>query len=587
MEKETQPQQIVHKAQGRPMLVWAGKKPLEKISYYPAQEKEIYGDLIAKEFNALYWGDNLQVLAHLLKRYRGRIDLIYIDPPFDSKADYIKTVKIRGEKIAGESQSLIEEKQYTDIWKNDEYLQFMYERLLIARELLSDTGSIYLHCDWHKGAYLRLIMDEVFGEDNFRNEIVWGYRRWTANSNNFQNSHDTILCYLKSNMATWNQLYEQYADSGSHFTEKDEKGLYRWQYLDGKKYKLYKQEGTKMKDWWDDIPYINSMAIERTAYPTQKPESLLERIIKASSNEGDLVLDFFCGSGTTLAAAQKLNRRFIGCDINRGAIQTTIKRLSNILQEQKLAAEESKALNAFKVYNVNDYEVFKNELEAKQIIIDTYGLHELKRSYFDGMLDGNFVKVLPLNRVLNKADISLIIENIERSIGDFKVKQQTNLNESLYQEKVYVICSGLESEVINYIKLKNKTGVEIEIKNILRDKENLIFKQPPEADIKLTKQADKILVEIKDFYSPLLMRKLEIENQKELGGYAKIEDFRQIIDSVAIDPNYNGEIFSATIIDIPNKKELIKSRYELNAPTRNIAIKIIDVLGEEYFASFC
>lgn len=151
----------IEKAKGRPMLQWVGKKPLDKVEYYPAQEKEIYGDKNSKDFNKLFWGDNLQVLAHLLKEYRGKIDLIYIDPPFDSKADYIKKVQIRDEKIEGQPQSLLEEKQYTDIWDKDEYLQFMYERLLLMRELLSDTGCIYLHCDWHKVAHLRLIMDEI------------------------------------------------------------------------------------------------------------------------------------------------------------------------------------------------------------------------------------------------------------------------------------------------------------------------------------------------------------------------------------------------------------------------------------------
>ncbi len=139
--------QKITKAKGRPMLTWVGKKPLEKVEYFPAQEKEVYGDKSSKEFNKLFWGDNLQVLSHLLKDYRGKVDLIYIDPPFDSKADYVKTVKIRGQKIEGEQQSVLEEKQYSDIWENDEYLQFIYERLLIMRELLSDKGSFWLHCD--------------------------------------------------------------------------------------------------------------------------------------------------------------------------------------------------------------------------------------------------------------------------------------------------------------------------------------------------------------------------------------------------------------------------------------------------------
>src|SRR3989344_943951 len=147
----------VAQAKGRPMLTWVGKKPLEKVEYFPAQEKEIYGDKKSKVFNQLFWGDNLQVLSHLLKEYRGAVDLIYIDPPFASEAEYVRRVKIRGERVEGVQQSVLEEAQYTDIWEQDEYLQFMYERLLLMKELLSDKGSIYLHCDWHKGHHLRCL----------------------------------------------------------------------------------------------------------------------------------------------------------------------------------------------------------------------------------------------------------------------------------------------------------------------------------------------------------------------------------------------------------------------------------------------
>lgn len=162
-------------AKGRPMLHREGKTARLDLEYYPAQEKEVYGEKQSEDFNKIFWGDNFQVLSYLLKEYRGEINLIYIDPPFDSKADYVKKVKFRGKKLEGQHQSLMEEKQYSDIRGKDEYLQFMFERLLLLRELLSDDGSIYLHCDWHKSHHLRCIMDEVFGEDCFRNEIVRNY----------------------------------------------------------------------------------------------------------------------------------------------------------------------------------------------------------------------------------------------------------------------------------------------------------------------------------------------------------------------------------------------------------------------------
>lgn len=594
--------QTIAKAKGRPMLTWVGKKPLEKIEYFPAQEKEVYGDLSAKEFNKLFWGDNLQVLSHLLRDYRGKVDLIYIDPPFDSKADYVKKVKVRGEHVEGQQQSLLEEKQYGDIWENDEYLQFMYERLLIIREMLAESGMIFLHCDWHKNSYLRIIMDEVFGQDNLKNEIVWayfGFKRSTARK--FPQKHDIILAYSKSKDYKWNVQYKPHSDEYKSRFKKDDTGrLYRDDvnptgggnriiYLD-------QIEGDIVDSNWTDIPPVNPVANERFDYPTQKPEALLERIIQASTNPGDLVLDCFCGSGTTMAVAQKLGRRWIGCDINIGAIQTTTKRLSQILQDQqssqpKLTEDDFKGLNAFKVLNVNNYDIFKNELEAKEIVMDVYGVDSIKQSYFDGMLDNNFVKVLPLNRVLNKHDITLLLKNINDSIDGFTVKPTSATGEHLYEEGVVVICSGVELDAEDFLKKQNGTGVPISIKNILRDKQNLVFKQKPEAEIKLSVDDKKLTIEVVDFYSPILMRRLELENKKviDASSQAKVEDFHQIIDSVAIDIDYNGELFNAEIMDLPDKKSVIAAKYEHEYSSKGkkkIAIKIVDVLGEEYFESF-
>lgn len=160
---------------GYPELHWTGKRPYTSTQYYPAQLKESYGEPKDGWMNKIFWGDNLQVMSHMLKDYRGKIDLIYIDPPFDSKADYKKKIKLKKKGIVSSDMSSFEEKQYGDIWINDEYLQFMYERFIILKELLSENGSIYVHCDWHKAHHLRLVLDEVFGPENFRNEIVWWY----------------------------------------------------------------------------------------------------------------------------------------------------------------------------------------------------------------------------------------------------------------------------------------------------------------------------------------------------------------------------------------------------------------------------
>lgn len=597
--QEKQQYQKVEQAKGRPLLQWVGKKPLESVQFYPAQETEIYGDKSAKDFNKLFWGDNLQVLSHLLKEYRGKIDLIYIDPPFDSKADYVKKVKVRGEQVEGVGQGLFEEKQYTDIWERDEYLQFIYERLLLMRELLSEKGSIYVHMDEKRSHYIKIILDEVFGLENFQREIVWDITvlsGFKTQANNWIRGHDTILFYSKSPSKSFNKLFlphrKEYLD---RFNKKDKDGRL---YFDGRGEIVYLDDvikkGKNIGDVWSDVMSFQQIptAKERVDYPTQKPEALLERIIKASSNEGDVVADFFMGSGTTQVVAQKLGRKWIGCDINIGAIQTATKRLNQIItDQQKEKAKNFKGSLGFKVLNVNDYDVFKNEIEAKEIVMEMYGIEPVKRTYFDGVLDRNFVKVMPLNRVLNKMDIRTLIKSVGDKLDGFTVKTKSKAGEAVYEEGVIVICSGMELDVMDFIKKENKTGVKIDVRDILTDKKNLIFKKKPEAKIEVKAKDKKLAVELKDFFSPILMRKLEIENEKVLKKEhrAKVGDFKQIIDSVAIDVDYNGKLFNAEVIDLPDKKETIKAKYSWEYAKKGkytVAIKVVDVLGEEYFETF-
>lgn len=196
---------------GFPELRWTGKRPYRSTQYYPAQLRETYGKEQNGWINKIFWGDNLQVMSHLLKEYRGQIDLIYIDPPFDSKADYKKKIEIKGVGKAVSDSSSFEEKQYGDIWTNDEYLQFMYERILLLRELLSDTGSIFLHCDDSRNFYLRCLLSEVFGEDNFHNEIIW--KRSTATglaSKRCGTLHDTIYWYSKTDQYYFEMQYHEF-----------------------------------------------------------------------------------------------------------------------------------------------------------------------------------------------------------------------------------------------------------------------------------------------------------------------------------------------------------------------------------------
>src|SRR5690606_19858191 len=271
---------------GYPMLNWKGKRPFNSTQYYPAQLKETHGKEVNGWINKIFWGDNLQVMSHLLKEYRGKVKLVYIDPPFDSKAEYKKKISLKKKKIQND-QNFFEEKQYNDIWTNDEYLQFMYERLILIKELLADDGSLYLHCDWHKSHYLRLILDEIFGQENFRNEIIWWYLWGGRGKKQWNHKHDNIFFYTKSSKWTFNYL--EVLDDHNLMSESAQQRV---------KYKgalVHHREGSESEipsdkvlpsDTWY-IATINAMSKEKTNYPTQKPRELLEKIIKASSNPGD------------------------------------------------------------------------------------------------------------------------------------------------------------------------------------------------------------------------------------------------------------------------------------------------------------
>jgi adenine-specific DNA-methyltransferase len=241
----------VGKAKGRPMLTWVGKKPLTRVTAYPAQAVESFTAETPDDATAdldwtdwpehfprgglLFHGDNKDVLAHLLANgFRGKVKLIYIDPPFDSGADYVRKVQLRGKggstKIEGEEYTLGEQVQYTDIWANDNYLQFMYERLLLLKELLREDGCIYLHCDSKRNYLLRTLLDEVFGADNFQSEIIWKRTSAHSDSSTFGLIHDSILFYGKSKNYTWNPQYTKYED---WYVER----YYRYKDEDGRRFK--------------------------------------------------------------------------------------------------------------------------------------------------------------------------------------------------------------------------------------------------------------------------------------------------------------------------------------------------------------
>ena len=387
-------------------LVWSGKtsevtnvvlpfQVIEQIDEPRSNEKfgttdslfDTSGRQITGWTNKLIWGDNKLILASLKNgpmrkeiEAQGGLKLIYIDPPFDVGADFSMDITI-GDEEESESftkkPSVIEEIAYRDTWGKgaDSFIAMIYERLKLMHDLLSEDGSIYVHCDWRLSAHMRLILDEIFGVSNFQNEIIWRKGSFFGPSNKlkqFPKNHDTVFYYSKSEDRHFNLPREDYQESTlKQYKHEDENGQYRLQELrdytkdsienfrkDGKI--LDTPAGPKLKQYLDDksgkvveTVWSDINRLSNTIYPTEKPPALLERIIEASSKEGDLVADFFCGSGITLATAEKLGRKWIGTDLGKFGIHTSRKRMIGVQRELKKAGKD---FRAFEILNVGKYE---------------------------------------------------------------------------------------------------------------------------------------------------------------------------------------------------------------------------------------
>jgi len=630
-------------AKGRPMLTWVGKRPLRRVTAFPAQLVETFNPLREESQgqNLLFQGDNKEVLAWLLANgYRGKVGLIYIDPPFDSGADYVRKVQLRGvagvSRIDGESYTLGEQIQYTDIWANDNYLQFMYERLLILRELLIREGSFFLHCDWKRSHLLRCLLDEVFGAENFRNEII----RVKCNPKNserraYGNIHDCVLYYVKGDAEarTWNpqrespdsedlsRLFEKVDGQGRRYTTValhargerrgetgrpwrgippppgrhwayvhtqldrfDAEGRLEWSESGNPRLIRYadEKEGDLVQDIW------TMKDPQEDEYPTEKPEELLTRIVAGSTKSGDLVLDCFLGSGTTAAAAQKLGRRWIGCDINKGAIQTTVKRLQTVIEEQIAAERQGRlpgadaadrvkpAALSFSVYRVNDYDLAIQHNEAVQLACEHLGVERTRTdAYFDGTLGKRLVKIVPFGHPLTLLDL----DELERELKS-RPKEDRD---------VVLVCLGKEPAVDDWLANRNRHRPvnKIEVVELRTDKKygKFFTHQPARARVEIKRAQDKVLVEIKDFISPTILERLSMDQTLFK---AQITDWRAMVDSVTIDPDHDGKVFNVALADVPERKtDLVAGRYELPAPTGSatVAVKITDMLGEEVLVS--
>lgn len=675
----------ITEAKGRPMLYWVGKKSIDSIHTYPAQLVETFsaGNEAHAEPNLLFHGDNKEVLAFLLTAgYRGRINLIYIDPPFDSKADYVRQVELRGIKsgaMQSEGQSIIEQVQYTDIWAKDTYLQFMYERLALLKELLSSDGFIVLHCNAERSAHLRLIMEEIFTSNGFKDMVIVEKSMGKSLnvkdvSTSLNSMYDVLLIASNNPKATFktpqldfaavertmgdfeslslSQKLAQYWKKDDE-AEEDAGGKYYWapfeaqgtrrrqmyelfglrpikgrcwmweesrglasveRYKEGEnlkntvtdelelgeqlrvlarqgvvhnpsdgkpKYKIYVKDFRYAGDLWSDVG-VNDRSED---YPTAKSPRLLSRIINAYSEAGQLVLDCFIGSGTTAAVSQSLDRRWIGCDINKGAIQYTSTRLQKLISEQekksrqgKLSLSETRESKrvepvlSFSHYRINDYDIQIQHNEALELALEHVGVTRTKTdNFFEGSLGKKLVKVVQLIHPCTLLDVQLVDEELKNRPDE--------------DRNVVMVALGKDANVDAYLAERNKKRPvnKIELIELRTDAKygNFFTHQPAWAKVAFKRKGENLSIVIEDFSSPTILQRLSIDETifKE-----RITDFRSMIDAVLIDTSYDGEVFNIYSSDVPEKKtDLVKGKYELalKAGKRTVAVKIIDMLGEE------
>ncbi|MBE9512397.1 MAG: site-specific DNA-methyltransferase [Bacteroidetes bacterium] len=442
--------------------------------------------------NKLIWGDNRLILSSLVNgpmreeiEKQGGLKLIYIDPPFAVGADFSYNITVNGEGVT-KKQSIIEEIAYRDTWGRgiSSYLSMMYERLKLMHQLLAEDGSIYVHCDWRVNNVIKMILSDIFGIDNFRNELVWFYTgRLMYTPKVFCSKHDVIIFYSKSEKHRLNEVTEevdrdQYLKMKKQELHIDEDGReWIWGHAGKGKshnYRIYVDEvikkGKNVSSVWQ-IPIINTSSYERLGYVTQKPEALLERIIKASSNESDLVADFFCGSGTTASVAEKLGRKWIACDLGRFAIHTTRKRMIQVQRELK---KDGKPYRAFVVLNLGKYErqfffgvpanipseQQEKLLEAKQekyvsLILEGYSAQRVQgHKYLHGKKAGRFVHVGPLSVPVTKTLVEDVFEECRQNLIT----------------QVDILGFEFEMGLVPYIKDElRQQGVDIRLRYIPRE----------------------------------------------------------------------------------------------------------------------
>ncbi|MBR6175337.1 MAG: site-specific DNA-methyltransferase [Bacteroidales bacterium] len=553
-------------------------------------------------YNRLIYGDNMLAMQALLKgdpdngqpSLRGKVDLIYIDPPFDSKADYRTKITLPGGDLV-QKPTVIEQFGYSDLWQNGtvSYLEYMYPRLVLMRELLSDHGSIYVHIDWHVGHYLKILMDDIFGKGNFINEIVWHYPSMSRTDSNFPRKHDIIFYYAKNiEQYTFNSMSEYVREKYAETT------IARSQYAAGFNNDMadYLKSDTKLSDDVWTIGHVKSKN-EIVNYATQKPEKLLQRIIAASSNEGDLVCDFFGGSGTTAAVAERLGRRWITTDIGKPAALVMRKRL--IDQEAK----------PFLYQAVGDYQKqafagsgIKRVGDLSQIVLGLYGALPFSA---EQLADRNF-------GYMKESRTLVMVDSPNKLTGPATVKRAYEAKGSLLGggwHKVVVLGWNFSYDISQAIKEYADKGVEI-----------LVI--PPDLIDKLSKKGFRNLIQSGSIrfsslqyliLEPITLERLDAEQDQihvALENYVLIspdnlplddtnkEKLQQVlandplalIEYWSIDPDYDGVTFRSQWQDYRentgNDNDPLHCVYRTSLivprkASRTVCVKAVDVFGYE------
>lgn len=552
--------------------------------------------------NKLVWGDNLLVMQSLAQRFSGRVGLIYIDPPFGTGADFSFVTEIGEEGLTiAKEQSLIEEKAYRDTWGKGlaSYLGMMRDRLVWIREMLCSDGSLFLHIDWRVGHYLKVLLDEIFGADSFVQEIIWKHQiMGGAHGKRFPKAHETILWYAKgSNYRLRNQdplVRVPFSDYVRNTMQKDEEG--RWFYTRRRMSRKASAEelatkahtrtyvddpdaGTLASDVWDDMPSYQPKPGDNEKYPTQKPNEILERIIAAASDPDDIVADFFCGSGTTCVVAERLGRRWIGCDLGRFAVHTARKRLLN-----------TENCRPFEVLNLGKYErrywqvaTFGEDLDGDgeialyeylAFVLKLYGAQPLSgMSYVHGRKGRAMVHV-------GAVDAPVTIDEVNEALGECLQLNQKELHVLGWEWEM-----GLSDLMTDEAK---KRGVKLMLLTIPRevmeqqavDKGDIQFFELAylDVDIKTGKKCSA-KVTLKDFVIP--NTELVPEEVRE-----KVKKWSDYIDYWAVDWDFQNDTFMQGWVTYRTRKDrtltLTSDEHTYDQPGKyTIVVKVIDIFGND------